>query len=113
MRSTPATRAAVRARGVPEMRSGRRLFFKDPFTLSRPVLRSGRPAALYGLRRDDEGGRDVWTHPGVLAPGCATKSIRPKGPVERALSIGDRAIAGDELSPSLFRIPNPLGGCNS
>jgi hypothetical protein len=80
MRSTPATRAVVRARGVAAMRSCWRLFVKDPFTLSR---------------------RDVRTQPGVSIPGCATKSIRPKGAVERALSIGDRAISSDELSTAL------------
>jgi hypothetical protein len=80
MRSTPATRAAVRARGVAEMRSCWRLSVKDPFTLSR---------------------RDVRIQPGVLTPGCAAKSIRPKGAVERALSIGDRAICSDELSTAV------------
>jgi hypothetical protein len=59
------------------MRPCWRLFVKDPFTLSR---------------------RDIRTQPGVLTSGCATKSTRPKGAVERALSIGDRAISSNELS---------------
>ncbi len=114
MRSTPATRAAVRARGVAEMRSCWGLSVKDPLLCPdlsavvqasyalRATARPPKESRAKAKRRpDDEGGRDVRTQPGVLTPGCATKSIRPKGAVERALSIGDRAISSDELSTAL------------